>query len=54
MNNAYKKGKLLEGVPIVGNRYDIPEMAEKYGIDRIIFAIPAASRKKQKRDPEYL
>lgn len=47
-DNPYKKGKLLEGVPIVGNRYDIPEMAEKYGIDRIIFAIPAASGKNRK------
>ena len=47
-DNLYKKGKLLEGVPIVGNRYDIPEMAEKYRIDRIIFAIPAASGKNRK------
>ncbi len=47
-DNPYKKGKRLEGVPIVGNRYDIPEMAEKYGIDRIIFAIPAASGKNRK------
>lgn len=47
-DNPYKKGKLLEGVPIVGNRYDIPEMAEKYGISRIIFAIPAASGKNRK------
>ena len=47
-DNPYKKGKFLEGVPIVGNRYDIPEMAEKYGISRIIFAIPAASGKNRK------
>ena len=47
-DNPYKKGKRLEGVPIVGNRYDIPEMAEKYGISRIIFAIPAASGKNRK------
>lgn len=47
-DNPHKKGKRLEGVPIVGNRYDIPEMAEKYGIDRIIFAIPAASGKNRK------
>ena len=39
-DNPYKKGKYLEGVEIVGNRYDIVNMAKKYHITHIIFAIP--------------
>ena len=42
-DNPNKKGRLLEGVPIVGNRYDIEEMVQEYGITRIVYAIPAAS-----------
>lgn len=42
-DNKEKKGKMLEGIPIVGNRFDIPEKAEEYKIDRIIYAIPASS-----------
>lgn len=38
-DNPSKKGKMLEGVHIVGNRKDIPAMAEKYKIQRIILAI---------------
>lgn len=38
-----KKGRLLEGIPIVGNRYEIASNVQKYGISRIIFAIPSAS-----------
>ncbi|MCR4689575.1 MAG: polysaccharide biosynthesis protein [Saccharofermentans sp.] len=41
-DNPTKKGRELEGVPIVGNRYDIPKMVGKYQIDEIIFAIPDA------------
>ena len=40
-DNPYKKGKYLEGVEIVGNRYDIVNMAKKYNITHIIFAIPS-------------
>ena len=36
-----KIGKDIEGVPIVGNRYDIPEAVKLYRIDDIIFAIPS-------------
>ncbi len=32
------------GVPVLGNRHDIPDLAEKYSIDEIIIAIPSASR----------
>lgn len=42
-DNPNKKRRLLEGVPIVGNRYDIEEMVQEYGITRIVYAIPAAS-----------
>lgn len=40
-DNPNKKGHFLEGVEIVGNRHDIEEMAKKYQISRIIFAIPS-------------
>lgn len=40
-DNPSKKGRLLEGIPIVGGRHDIPRMAEKYGIMQIVFAIPS-------------
>ena len=36
-----KIGKDIDGVPIVGNRYDIPEAVKLYRIDDIIFAIPS-------------
>lgn len=42
-DNSNKKGRLLEGVPIVGNRYDIEEKVKEYGITRIIYAIPATT-----------
>ena len=41
-DNPTKRGRELDGVPIVGNRYDIPKMVGKYQIDEIIFAIPDA------------
>lgn len=47
-DNPNKKGRMLDHVPIVGNRYDIPEMVEKYKIDRIIVAMPAAKAKHKK------
>ena len=40
-DNPNKKGHFLEGVEVVGNRHDIEEMAKKYQISRIIFAIPS-------------
>ena len=39
-DNPNKRGRLVEGVEIVGNRLDIPYMVEKYCITNIIFAIP--------------
>ena len=39
-DNPIKRRRVIEGVPIVGNRHDIVRMAEKYAITHIIFAIP--------------
>ena len=36
-----KLGKRIEGVEIVGDRHDIVATAKKYGITRIIYAIPS-------------
>ena len=41
-------GKLLRGIPIVGGRDKIVDMAAQYRIDEIIFAIPSASRQTRK------
>ena len=41
-DNPNKRGRVIEGVEIVGNRHDIVRMAEKYRISHIIFAIPTA------------
>lgn len=48
-DNDNKWGRLMDGVPIVGGRDHILQMAVKYKIDQILFAIPAAS-KEDKRD----
>lgn len=40
-DNPSKRGRLVEGVEIVGNRQDIETMAEKYHITHIAFAIPS-------------
>ena len=42
-DNPAKKGKYIHGLQIVGDRHDIPEVAEKYDVDEIIVAIPSAS-----------
>ena len=42
-DNPVKKGRYLDGVPIVGGRQEIMESVEKYGITTIIFAIPTAT-----------
>lgn len=47
-DNPNKKGKFLNGVPIVGDRNAIPEMVEKYHIDEIYIAMPSASAKDRK------
>lgn len=41
-DNPNKRGRYLEGIPIEGNRYDIPDLVKLHHIDLIIFAIPSA------------
>ena len=43
-DNPNKRGRVIEGVEIVGNRQDILPMAEKYKITHIVFAIPSCSQ----------
>ena len=43
-----KAGKFLNGVPVAGNRNDIPRLAEEYRIDEIYIAIPSASARERK------
>ncbi len=47
-DNYYKKGRLLDGVPVVGGRDKIIEAAKDYKIDKIIYAIPSGSGKDRK------
>lgn len=47
-DNPEKRGRRLEGIPIVGNRYDMVKMIKKYNINRIIYAIPATTGKNRK------
>lgn len=47
-DNPNKIGRVLEGIPIVGNRDDILTMVDKYKINHIIYAIPATTGKNQK------
>ena len=42
-------GRSIEGVPFVGGADSIPEMVEKYKIDRIIYADPNAAAEDKKR-----
>lgn len=44
-----KKGKFLQGVPIVGDDSVIIDSVEKYGIDEIIIAMPTVSARERKR-----
>lgn len=44
-DNLEKQGQMINGVPVVGTRNDIPKVAEKYKIDEIIIAMPSASKK---------
>ncbi len=47
-DNPHKRNRMLSGVPIVGDRNDIPAMVDKYGIIRIILAIPTISFEERK------
>ncbi len=48
-DNVRKRGKYIGGVPIVGGQESIIEAAERYRVNRIIFAIPSATPQ-MKRD----
>ena len=50
-DNPAKIGRSLYGVPIVGGKDDIIQMAAEYDVDTIIYAIPSASGTTRK---EYL
>ena len=41
-DNSNKTDRMIDSIPIAGTRRDIPEMVEKYSIDRIIIALPSA------------
>ena len=43
-----KKGRFIEGIEIVGDRYDITKMAEKYHINTIVYAIPSTDSRDRK------
>lgn len=47
-DNPFKLGRVLDNVPIVGNRNDIPKMVSEYEIDEIVFAIPGATGMERK------
>lgn len=43
-----KEGRYINGIPIVGNRSVILKNVEKYKIDKIILAMPSASKEERK------
>ena len=47
-DNPEKKGRVLEGIPIVGDRYDIVDMVKRYNVNRIIYAIPTTTGKNRR------
>lgn len=47
-DDPQKVGTYLQGIPIVGKKEDIPEMAKKYSIEEIIIAIPTLKDQDQK------
>lgn len=47
-DNPDKRGRYLEGVPIVGTRDDIQKAVEKYRIKKIILALPSAASSEKK------
>jgi len=44
-DNDAIQGKMLNGVKVLGNRYDIFSVSKKYNIDEIILAIPTVDKK---------
>ena len=44
-DNPYKKGTTIQGVSVLGNTQEIPQLIRNYGVDEIIIAIPSAGHK---------
>ena len=42
-----KQHKTVNGVPVLGNRYDIPHLVEQYDIKQIIYALPSAKNEER-------
>jgi len=40
-----KQNKSIYGIPVLGTRRDIPRLAEKYGVEEVVIAIPTAPGK---------
>ena len=47
-DDPQKIGTYLQGIPIVGNKESIPDMAKKYNIEEIIIAIPTLKDEKRR------
>lgn len=47
-DNINKKGRVLEGIPIVGDRNDILDKVKEYQITSIVYAIPATTGENRK------
>jgi FlaA1/EpsC-like NDP-sugar epimerase len=39
-DDASLRGKRIHGIPVVGGRYDIPDVIKKYGVDLVAIALP--------------
>lgn len=52
-DNKEKVNRYIQGIKVVGDRYDIVSAARKYHITDIIIAIPTLARKDQKQIIEY-
>ncbi|MGI5912506.1 MAG: polysaccharide biosynthesis protein [Syntrophomonadaceae bacterium] len=42
-DSIYKQNLSLYGIPVLGNRNNIPQVVENYGIEELIIAMPSAS-----------
>lgn len=47
-DNSNKWGRYMDGIPVVGGRDSIFESVDKYGIDKILVALPAASNEQRR------
>lgn len=47
-DNPSKLGRYIANLPIAGNRYDIPDLVEKYNVDKIYITIPSISPEAKK------